>query len=69
MLLDKAGHRIRELNRAKLSRSEAAVYDQVTDLVNAGHDALNRHDALAASSLAQKASALADQLPAKPNPN
>src|SRR2546427_880633 len=47
MLLDEAGHRIRKLDRAKLNPNEAAVYDQVTDLVNAGHDALNRHDALA----------------------
>lgn len=68
-LLDEAGQRIKEVDRAKLGHGQAAVYDQVTDLVNAGHDALNRHDYLAALSLAQKASALADQLPSKSNPD
>jgi hypothetical protein len=63
-LLDKTAQRLGRLDRAKLSKHDAAAYDQVGDLLSAGREALRRHSLLVASGFAQKATTLMERLPA-----
>jgi hypothetical protein len=62
-LLDKTAQRLGRLDRAKLNKHDAAAYDQVGDLLNAGREAVRRHNLLVASGFAQKATTLMDRLP------
>ena len=62
-LLDQAAVSLTHFDRAELPESTASTYEQASDLIEAARHALADQDYLAASSLAEKASALISQLP------
>jgi hypothetical protein len=62
-LLDQATIRIAHVDQAHLDGGAAFTYQQANDLIDAAQRAMATQDYLAASSLAEKASALTDQLP------
>jgi hypothetical protein len=64
-LLDQATVTLAHFNRAELPASTAPTYEQANQLINAARRAFADQDYLAASSLAEKASALISQLPAR----
>jgi hypothetical protein len=61
--LDQATLKMTHINRAELAESTASTYQQANELINAAQRAMADQDYLAASSLAEKASALISQLP------
>jgi hypothetical protein len=61
--LDQATIRIAHVDQAQLDGSAASTYQQANQLIDAAQRAMAAQDYLAASSLAEKASALTDQLP------
>jgi len=63
--LDQATVKMTHINRAQLADSAASTYQQANELINAAQRAMAEQDYLAASSLAQKASALTSQLPSQ----
>jgi len=63
--LDQATLKMAHINRAELAESTASTYQQANELINAAQRAMADQDYLAASSLAEKASALTSQLPAQ----
>ena len=63
--LDQATLKMTHINRAELAESTASTYQQANELINAAQRAMADQDYLAASSLAEKASALTSQLPAQ----
>ncbi len=62
-LLEQASVKLAHINRAELAESTASTYQQANELINAAQQAMGEHDYPAASSLAEKASALTSQLP------
>jgi len=66
-LLEQASVRLAQINAADLAGSSASTYQQANDLVNAAQQAMAEGDYLAASSLAEKASALTSHLPIQPS--
>jgi len=64
-LLDQATAKITHIDRAELAESTASTYQQANELINAAQRAMADQDYLAASSLAEKASALTSQLPSQ----
>jgi hypothetical protein len=62
-LLEQATFKLAHTNRAELSESAASTYQQANELITAAQHAMADQDYLAASSLAEKASALTSQLP------
>jgi hypothetical protein len=62
-LLDQATIRIAHVDQAHLDGGAASTYQQANELIDAAQRAMVAQDYLAASSLAEKASALTDQLP------
>jgi hypothetical protein len=62
-LLAQARVQLARVNRAELAESTASTYQQANELINAAQRAMADQDYLAASSLAEKASALTSQLP------
>jgi hypothetical protein len=62
-LLEQAKARLAHINRASLADNTASIYQQANELINAAERAVVERDYLAASSLAEKASALTSQLP------
>jgi len=62
-LLDQATVTLAHFNRAELPASTVSTYEQASELINAARRALADQDYLAASGLAEKASALISQLP------
>ena len=61
-LLDSANSRLGKVARAKLSRADAATYEQAIGFADAAQHAIAEHDYVAATSLAEKASLLADKV-------
>jgi hypothetical protein len=61
-LLDQATIRIAHVDQGHLDGGAAFTYQQANDLIDAAQRAMATQDYLAASSLAEKASALTDQL-------
>jgi hypothetical protein len=61
-LLDQATARMTLINRAELADSTVSTYQEANELINEAQRAMAEKDYLAASSLAEKASALASQL-------
>jgi hypothetical protein len=64
-LLDQVTVKMTHVNRAELVESTASTYQQANELINAAQRAMAARDYLAASSLAQKASALTSELPSQ----
>ena len=64
-LLNRATTEMTHIDRAGLAESTASTYQQANELINAAQRAMADQDYLAASSLAQKASALTSQLPSQ----
>jgi hypothetical protein len=62
-LLDQVTVKLTHVNRAELAESTASAYQQVNELINEAQRAMADQDYLAASSLAEKASALTNELP------
>jgi hypothetical protein len=62
-LLDQASVRLTHFDRAELPASNLSTYEQANELITAARRALADQDFLAASGLAEKASALISQLP------
>jgi hypothetical protein len=63
--LDQATISLTQFNRAELPPNTASTYQQASELIVAAKHALADQDYLAASSLAEKASALISQLPSR----
>ena len=63
-LLDQAAARLTHVDQAQLTGDAAFTYQQANELIEAAQRAMAAQDYPAASSLAEKASALTDQLPA-----
>lgn len=63
--LDQATLKMAHINRAELAESTASTYQQANELINEAQRAMADQDYLAASSLAEKASALTSQLPSQ----
>jgi hypothetical protein len=61
--IDQVTFKVHHIDRPGLAGVNASTYDQANELLNAAQKALADRDYLAASSLADKASALANQLP------
>ena len=64
-LLEQASVSLTGFRRAELPGSTASTYEQASELINAARHALADKDYPAASSLAEKASALIGQLPSR----
>jgi hypothetical protein len=64
-LLDDADARLGKINRSKLTAETSTAFQQASDLAHAAHKATDQGDYLAASSLARKASTLAEQVTAR----
>jgi hypothetical protein len=62
-LLDDTGRRLEQIDRARLGAQDGAAYDQASDFVQAGREAMARKDYVAASGFAVKASTLTSRLP------
>jgi hypothetical protein len=62
-LLDQSTAKMTQINQAGLTQTNTATYQQASELINAAERAMADQDYLAASSLAEKASALTSQLP------
>jgi len=62
-LLDQTTIKLAHVDRAQLPETTASAYQQASELVTAAQRAMAEQDYLAASSLAEKASALTNQLP------
>jgi hypothetical protein len=62
-LIEEASLKLAHIDRTSLTDNTASTYNQANELINAAHKAAAEQDYLAASSLAQKASALTSQLP------
>jgi hypothetical protein len=60
--VDQAAARLAHIDRSKLPGDASAAFQQACDLASAARKAMDRGDYLAASSLARKASTLADQV-------
>jgi hypothetical protein len=63
-LLDSANSKLGKIDRAKLSRDDAATYQQATGFADAAQQAIGEHDYVGATGLAEKASLLADKVAA-----
>jgi hypothetical protein len=63
-LLDQAAARLAHVDQAQLAGNAAFTYQQANGMIEAAQRAMAVQDYPAASSLAEKASALTDQLPA-----
>jgi hypothetical protein len=61
--VQRASFRLKQIDRTALAGVDASTYHQASELLNAAQKALADHDYPAASSLANKASALTNQLP------
>jgi len=61
-LIDEASGTIDSINRAKLNAHDADDYDSVRNFIRDALERMKEEDYLAAESLAQKASLLANQL-------
>jgi hypothetical protein len=64
-LLEQASIKLARVNRAELAETTVSAYQQANELINAARRAMAEQDYLAASSLAEKASALTSQLPSQ----
>jgi hypothetical protein len=64
-LLDQATIRIAHVDHAQLAGDTAFTYQQANELIDAAQRAMAAQDYLAASSLAEKATALTNQLPSQ----
>ncbi len=64
-LIDQTSARMTHINRAELAESTVSTYEQANELINAAQHAMATQDYPAASSLAEKASALTNQLPSQ----
>jgi len=64
-LLDQVTAEMMHIDRAELAESTASTYQQANELINAAQRAMADQDYLAASSLAEKASALTSRLPSQ----
>jgi hypothetical protein len=64
-LLEQATAKMGHINRAELAETAASTYQQANELINAAQRAMADRDYLAASGLAEKASALTSQLPSQ----
>jgi hypothetical protein len=62
-LLEQATVNLTHINRAELPATTASTYQQANKLIDAAQHAMAAQDYVAASSLAEKASALTSQLP------
>jgi hypothetical protein len=62
-LLEQATLKLARINRAELPENAASTYQQANGLISAAQRAMADQDYVAASSLAEKASALINQLP------
>jgi hypothetical protein len=62
--IQQASFRLKQIDRTAMAGVDASTYGQASELLNAAQKALADHDYPAASSLADKASALTNQLPA-----
>jgi hypothetical protein len=67
LLIDQATGKLEHLNRAELSKSYVSRYEQANDLLSAARRSLADQDYPAASSLAEKALALLNELPSSTN--
>jgi len=63
LLLEQVTVKLANTNQAELSESAASAYQQANGLITAAQRAMADQDYLAASGLAEKASALMSQLP------
>ncbi len=64
-LIDQATSRLEHLDRAELSEASLSRYEQANELLVAARRSLADQDYPAASSLAEKASALLNELPSQ----
>jgi hypothetical protein len=64
-LLEQATLQLARTNRAELPEGAASTYQQANEFIAAAQRAMAEQDYLAASSLAEKASALSNQLPSQ----
>jgi hypothetical protein len=64
-LLDQVTLKMTRVDRGELGGSTASTYQQANELINAAQRAMADRDYLAASSLAEKASALTSELPSQ----
>jgi hypothetical protein len=62
-LVDQVTLKLAHINRADLPENAASTYQQANELITAAKRAMADQDYVAASSLAEKASALTSQLP------
>lgn len=62
-LLDDTGRRLGQIDRTRLGAQDGAAYDQASDFLQAGREAMARKDYVAASGFAVKASTLTSRLP------
>jgi len=63
-LLDSANSKLGKIDRSKLSRDDAATYQQAAGFADAAQQAIGEHDYVGATGLAEKASLLADKVAA-----
>jgi hypothetical protein len=64
-LVEQATVNLAHVNRVEISDSIAPAYQQASELINSAQRAMLDQDYIAASSLAEKASALLSQLPSQ----
>jgi hypothetical protein len=64
-LVEQATVNLAHVNRVEISDSIAPAYQQASELINSAQHAMLDQDYMAASSLAEKASALLSQLPSQ----